>query len=185
MIEVLRLATFLVFLALGAIVAITRKRQAVIALIAYIVAIHAMLVITNHDDWPFTGYPLIEKVSRGDAEYRKVVFYGVDANGREWLVDPDAWSPVSPPVLMQWFVAVFPKLTPARQQEAGRFLLAKTDTRKPHIPGAAPDWWSYTHPAERPSGKFAKLRVYLETFTPRGKLAGAPSRRMLMLESAR
>src|SRR5260370_11109011 len=107
MMEVVPLATFLAFLSIGAVVAFTRGRTRIVAvnlLLVYVLGLHALLLVTARDDWPFTIYPLIEKVSNGEGIYRKIVFYGVDDTGREWPVDPDAWSPVSPPVLMQWSV---------------------------------------------------------------------------------
>ena len=188
MIELLRLATFAVFLGLGAWVAFarTRRRRAVQLLILYVLGIHGAVVLTGRDDWPFTGYPLIQKRSRGDEVYREIVFYGVDARGREWEVDPRAWQPASRPVLMQWFVTVFPRLDTAQRERAGAFLLAKAEqarTRKRGFTLAAPDWWDYTVPPRAPS-PFVTLRVYEERFKPRDRMRGAPAdARTLLLEA--
>lgn len=190
MIEILRLGMFVGFLLLGGGVALAKgqlRRRAVHALILYILGIHALLLMAARDAWPLTTYPLITKVSHADTVYRKIVFYGVDAAGREWPADPDSWSPVSPPVLMQWVVSVLPKLPADQKSVAGRFLLARAEQRRSAIvrneripkqrflgPLAAPDWWIYSRPAATSATPFVSLRVYVEEFTPRGKLAGRP-----------
>jgi hypothetical protein len=198
MADLLRLATFVAFLALGALVVRTSgaaRRRAVNALIAYVLAIHALLLAARSDDWPFTLYPLIVKLSDGNGDYRKITFFGVDAAGREWAVDPDAWSPVSPPVLMQWFVSTFPRLSDSDRGSAKRFLLHQADARRAAIvarsrapkrsilgPLAAPDWWDYARPAAVSPTPFVALRVYEEHFRPRERMAGVAGTRTLLLD---
>lgn len=197
--EVLRSSTFVMFLALGFLAAALRdpgrRRYAVDALILYVLAIHAFLALAGKDAWPFTTYPLIQKTSHGEREYRKIVLYGVDGGGSEWEVDPDAWSPVSPPVLMQWFVADYPALTGAEREESLRFLLRKAEQQRQrrvrHLRPAkqrllhslaAPDWWLYRRPEAVSAKPFVALRVYAEHFSPRTSLSGVAPRRELMAE---
>jgi hypothetical protein len=197
MVDILRLCTFLAFLALGARVAAasgSKRRRALDQWIAYLLAVNTFVVLTQRDDWPFTHYPLISKRSEPDRVYDKIVFRGVDALGREWDIGPEAWSPVSPPVLMQWFKATYPGLSVNARRQATAFLLDKAEaSRRAAIAGhwvgrhlwlgplAAPDWWLYRPVAAIAPSPYAGVRVYEASFRPEERvlLGTAPRERLL------
>jgi hypothetical protein len=189
MIDLIRLLMFLTFVAGCGAIAFSRtfeQRKARVQLLAaYLLVVHAALVITGRDAWPFTTYPLIQKTSRGTTVYQKYTFFGVDAAGREWPVDPDSFSPVAPAVMMQWSLGVRPRLSPDAQDRAGQFLLARAESRRRRMlagevspdgrflgPLYASDWWVYTRPEAVSPTPFAGLRLYREEFRPRDRFAG-------------
>lgn len=191
MIDILRLLMFLTFVALGGSIALSRsesRRQSLVQLLAiYVLLVHAALVMTGRDAWPFTTYPLIQKTSNGTVVYQKFTFVGVDAAGREWPLDPDSFSPVAPAVMMQWCLGIRPQLSSEQQLRAGAFLLRKAENRRQRQlsgeaspdgrflgPLYAPDWWVYSRPAATSPTPFVGLRMYREDFRPRDRFAGKP-----------
>jgi hypothetical protein len=59
-----------------------------------------------------------------------IAFRGVDARGREWDVEPLAWSPLFPQAVMGWFEVGFPRATPREREEVGRFLLERAEAAR-------------------------------------------------------
>ena len=113
----------------------------------------------------------------------RVVVAGVDGAGREWAVDPMAWSPLPSKKITDWIRTVYPRLGPAQQREAERFLLeraeaarrqalAGTTARKP--PTAGPPGRSQLaahRPAPPAPEPFVALRAYRIRWQAREVLA--------------
>jgi hypothetical protein len=120
--NLLYLGLFLFFLAIIVVIRLTRDRRAVIALFAYVIAVHAVLVFAKRDAWPFVTHGVF--LESGN-EYRPLNvprFEGVD--GR-------AWSPLNERTLGIWWLAFGRKMPVQEQDAALAFLL-----RRAHSAGA-------------------------------------------------
>lgn len=200
--DLLRFVTFLVFVWLGLRIAWTKvpevRRFRINVFLAYTFAIHLAVGVFQRDDWPFSPYPLMR--GRWDAkwQYMKVVVVGVDANGREWDVDPMAWSPVFPLVLQEWFYTQFPQLPANEKRRDAEFLFAKAENaRQQTLAGrrfgnerllgvaAAPDWWLYKRVRHTSATPFTGLRIYRELWYPERRAADPKDfKRVLIYEHA-
>lgn len=177
MIELLRMACFLLFVALGVRVLVTGqgagRRRAVNLFIAYAVAVSSVVAVSQKDAWPFSTYRLIQGLWGADRIYKQIVIRGVDGDGREWPVESLSWSPTFPLVIQEWLSRTYPRVTPAQQSRAARFLLERAEeARRLRAHGervgnerllgrfAAPDWWRYRSVAEVPPRPFVGLRAY-------------------------
>jgi hypothetical protein len=169
--SLVRLAIFVIFLMLGAAVALTWKtRYARLAEAMFIGWFSAMTLgagIANRDLWPFSSYPIIPESSE---RYREAVWYevvAVDAAGVERRIDS---SPLTRTVLQKWVERTFfGTIDDEGRRRAARFLLARANAetcRNDVILGplAAPDW--LLGPA---SGhvRAQELRIYKNGFSGR------------------
>jgi len=186
------LAAFAIFVALGVRVltsAAERRRRAINHLLAYTLGVHAFLLIAQKDAWPFSVYPMMAAVSRNRSDqHQMIVARGVDAQGREWPVDPIAWSPLYPSSTLAWFDVGYPSASAAERQSVMRFLLERAEkARRQRAAGeafignrallgplAAPDTNLYgaVSPAPMP---FRALRIYRVFWNPTA-FARDPSR---------
>jgi hypothetical protein len=193
MLHVAKFGAFVIFLGLGYRIAFLRSAQArrrgVSTLLIYLAVLHGMVTLAQRDAWPFSSYPLVMYVGRPDARASEITFRGVDAGGREWPVDPFAWSPVSPLVLKSWFTHVYPSLRDEERRRAEAFLLAKAeDARQTLARGGRlgadrilgglafpPDWGRYRRARGPVDVAFTGLRVYEVCWRP-SERAGDPAR---------
>ena len=133
MVHALRLSTFLVFIGLGLAIPLlvepARRRRAINAFLAYILALNAFVAAAQTDAWPFSPYRMMAVDARLDTARSMIAFRGVDGEGREWDVEPLAWSPLFPQAIMGWFEVVFPRATPAEREEVVRFLFERAEER--------------------------------------------------------
>jgi hypothetical protein len=196
MIEVLRMIIFLLFVALGAHVTVAGqgagRRRAVNLFIAYAVTVSSLVAVTQKDAWPFSTYKLIQGLWGADRIYKQIVILGVDGDGREWPVDPMAWSPTFPLVVQEWLSRTYPRTTPAQQLHVARFLLERAEEAR-HLrargarfgherllgPFTAPDWWRYRPVADVATGPFVGLRAY-EVDTQVGDVPSWAARRLVL-----
>lgn len=188
-IAVLQTAAFVALIALCARVALARsvdaRRKRVLHLAAYIIVAHFAIGITQKDAWPITNYRLMHGIAGPAGELSLFTFYGVDAGGREWRIDPYAWKSTSNWHLHFWFWINFTRtLTPAQQQQALAWLfrlaeqqrasLAKGDTSiSPLGVASAPEWCMFQRQTTVPAQPYRAFRVYLETFNIGGAMAEA------------
>ena len=203
MIQLVRLASFALFLALGYRLHRLRtkaaRRRGVNFLLGYMMVLSLVVGITGRDDWPFSSYPLV--VSQGTVEslISELEVVGLDANGQEWAIDPLSWSPVFPLALRGWFTRTFPRLGDDERHRAGDFLLARAEeSRRRLLRGerigserllgwaAAPPGWAVYRRKAVPATSFVALRIYHVAWRPRERLAD-PSRlsRTLLFEHPR
>src|SRR5687767_653292 len=95
--QLARLALLVAFAALGIRVRRARgaqaRRAAVHALLAYTLAVHGLAAATGADVWPFSAYPqMAVDVSDHETTYSVLELKGIDEDGREWNVEPGAFS---------------------------------------------------------------------------------------------
>ena len=172
------------FVALGACLPFLRhsglRRRAVNALILYVLALHAFVAATQTDGWPFSAYRLMAADATVHDDRRSMLaFRAVGGDGREWDVDPMAWSPLYPQAVTGWFVLHFRQATEAQKREAMGFLLEKAETaRRDRVAGlrvgnerllgplAAPDINLYRPAAAVAPEPLAALRLYEVFWTP-------------------
>jgi hypothetical protein len=185
--DALRLASFLAFIVLG--IAVLRadprvRRGRINAFLIYMFAVSLLIGVSQRDAWPFSPYPLMRGLWNAHYRYEKIVIVGTDGRGREWDIDPMAWSPIFPLVLQEWVKGTFVFLTPAEQLEAAKFLYAKAEdarlrqSRGRRVgnelllgPLTASDWWLYKRVTAVSPQPYAALRIYRDRWEPAAKLA--------------
>jgi hypothetical protein len=200
MFEVARFGVFAAFLAIGLVASVqkdvARRRFAVNVFLGYTLTVSLLIGFFQLDAWPFSTYRLANQTWRGAADrvHSKVRFFGLDASGREWEIDPSAWSPIYPVVLQFYFRDVFPKLSPAERRRVGAFLKGKAEQSRRALSGgrrfgnerllgrfAAPDWAVYARYHDVPEEPWSGIRVYREYWRPAERLRD-PSRFVRRLE---
>jgi hypothetical protein len=171
------MACFALFVALSVRVLVTRegdwRRRAVNLLIAYTVAVSTVVAVSQKDAWPFSTYRLIQGLWGANKLYTQIVIVAIDEVGREWAVDPFAWSPTFPLVVQEWVSRTYPRLTVMQQSRAASFLLQRAEEARRRRargervgnerrlgPFTAPDWWRYRSVTGVPPGAFIGLRAY-------------------------
>lgn len=179
--ELLRLGSFLVFLALGARVRRIRggapRRRAVNVLLGYSVALSLLAGATQRDDWPFSSHTIAVGRPRLDAPICMTEFSGVDASGGEWRIDPYSWSPLYDSILQFWFEQRYERLSSEAQGGVLRFLLAKAEAARARLasgkrigferrlgPAASPYWLLLPRRPAAPTA-YVRLRVQRACWT--------------------
>jgi len=157
-----------------------KRRRRVNELLVYVLVAHAAIVIAQNDAWPFATYPMMAVDSTDQtAIHNGLSFRVVDDAGREWQVDPLAWSPLYPQSVMGWFEVVYPRATDSQRNDVLRFLLARAESARLHVnrgdrfygnaallgPLAAPDTNLYA-PAPQSPRPLRALRMYRIWWTP-------------------
>ena len=147
MVELLRLATFLVFVALGLRVrraSDAARRAAVSHLVVYVLVLSALAGVLQRDDWPFTSHTIAVGRARADSRVCQTRFFGLDSSGELWHLDPYTFTPVYDSILQYWVEQALPRLDEAQRARVLSFLLAragrveKACRRRPrHRPRAA------------------------------------------------
>ena len=102
-VELLRLATFAIFVILGlayrfAAPELRRRRAGM--LISYVAFASAAAGLTQIDAWPFSNWALVHTL-RGE-EMRSWEIEAQDASGRWWTVDPRVLQPLAPEEFGVW-----------------------------------------------------------------------------------
>ena len=193
MAQALRAAPLALFLVLGCRVALARdpaiRRRRIHVLLAVFLAIQSLIAATQIDAWPFSPYRLMAAdARRRDAPMTMIALRGLDPDGREWRVDPLAWSPLYSEDVSDWFELVASRAAPVERDAVLAFLYARAEeARRLRAAGrrvgnerwlgplAAPDIF-LSPPSEGPPPQpFAGLRVYRLTWDPL-ELARDPER---------
>src|SRR5262245_52754254 len=199
MLELARLASFLLFLGLGARLRGlhgSERRRAVQIFLAYTVALGLGAGLTQVDDWPFTSHTIAVGRPRSDSRICDTEFYGVDAAGREWRLDPYAWTPVYDSILQFWVEQRLPRLPAAQRARAQAFLLERAERSRARLAqgrslgperllgrAGAPYWLLLPRHPQAPAAPFAALRAYAGCWIPAERLAGrSPASRTLSFE---
>lgn len=181
--DLARLFCFVLFLFLGGRIhfasASPDRLRRISLFIGFTLFMHLATGITQRDAWPFSPYPLMRGTWSERWQYSKVVFMGVDGGGREWPVDPMAWSPLFPLVLQEWFISYYPTLSTAEREAALQFLFEKAEMSRRFAdqgrrvggerllgPLTAPDWWLYHRHRDGSTQPLQRLRVYRELWFP-------------------
>lgn len=200
--QIARLLLSLVFVGLGLRLSFLdsapARRRGQTLLILYVVGLSLAVGLSQKDAWPFSPYPVLAEDATRSSTLERVVVAAVDEAGREWAVDPMAWSPLPSKKVTDWIRTVYPRLSPAQKREAERFLLdraeaargdARAGTRLGYRrllgPLAAPSWLLH-RPAPPAPQPFVALRAYRIRWQAREVLAD-PDRveRQLLFDTAR
>ena len=176
-----RLLSFVLFLALGVRVARAKgsnRRRAVLAFVAYVIAINAVAGITQIDNWPFTSNTLAVGRMRRDHSLRWLDLRGVDREGREWHLDPQTFTPVFYSILQNWLSSRYPRLDEGGRRASERFLVAKANEARARLaagrrigferllgPLACGYWWRLPRALETPDGDYRSIRIYRLEYT--------------------
>jgi hypothetical protein len=183
--QLIRLAMFAGFIVAGVRVIYAKpphRRRAINHLIVYILAAQAAIAIAQNEAWPFTMYPMMA-VDASDhiSPHHGLSFRVVDAAGREWPLDPLAWSPLYPQSVMGWFETGYPHADFSQRTSAMRFLLERCELARAKRAGharfygnasvlgplAAPDTNLYGE-APQSALPLRTLRVYRLVWSPAG-----------------
>src|SRR5688572_27913180 len=133
MLELLRLASFLGFLALGLGIWVTRpedapaRRRAVGRLLVYVLVLSIAVGLSQWDDWPFTSHTIAVGRARPDSRVCATGLYGLDRDDREWRLDPYSFTPVYDSILQYWLEQALGRLTEPEGGRALGFLLDRAE----------------------------------------------------------
>lgn len=174
MVELAKLAAFLLFLALGLFAA--RSRRGARYFVGYTVIISLFAGTTQLDVWPFTSYTLAAFRPRPHVTICTLKLVGVDARGGEWDVDPLSWSPHYHSIVQYWLDAQWTRLPPDQQRETLRYLARRAEQARgagerigfQRYLGAAydPYWWLLDRPAASAPTPYVALRIYRSCADP-------------------
>lgn len=181
MAELLRLGSFAVFVALGLrarAAGEAGRRRAVQLLIGYTVAVSLAAGALQRDDWPFTSHTIAVGRARADSRVCQTRFYGVDAAGTAWRLDPYTFTPVYDSILQFWIEQALPRLGEADRERALQFLLQRAERSRQRLArgraigpqrllgrAGAPYWLLLPRATEVPPSPYARLRIYSVCWT--------------------
>jgi hypothetical protein len=186
--QLLRLASFLLLLALGARVRRSRdpaaRRRAVNLLLAYVLAVSGATGVSQQDFWPFACHQIAVGRPRADSRVCQTEFYGLEASGAAWRLDPWSWTPVYDSILQFWVEQGLPRLSAAQRERALAFLLARAERSRARLAAGkplgherllgaagAPYWLLLPRRTSVPDSPFSGLRVDTACWLPSERLA--------------
>jgi hypothetical protein len=202
MVEAGKLASLLLFVVLGVRAARIKgqgRRRAITLFIAYTIGINLLSGVTQFDNWPFTSNTLATGRGNDDTRVTWLLFRGVDSHGREWPLDPQAWSPVFDSILQYWLQSRYPLLPSDQRRDADRFLVVRANAARTAMragkrfgferligPFNLGYWWQLPRVTAAPDEPFRAVRVYEAQFTNRELLRTRHfTRQRLLLEMQR
>ena len=196
MLELLRLASFLVFLALGIRVARAEgdlRRRAIHRFLLYVVVLNAAVGIAQVDDWPFTSHTIAVGRARADSKVCRTDLVGLDEAGREWRLDPYTFTPVYHSILQYWLEQATGKLSDAERGRVGAFLLQRAEESRARLHAGrplgperilgragAPYWLLLPRAPDVPSAPYAGLRAWSSCWRVADGPERALSRRLIL-----
>jgi len=186
--QLLSLGSFLLFLTLGARVRCSRepaaRRRAVNVLLACVLLVCGSAGVTQLDNWPFTSHSIAVGRPRADSRICQTQFYGLDAGGNEWRLDPWSWTPVYDSILQFWVEQNLGRLPPAGRERVLRFLLDRAERSRARLAAGrplgpqrllgragAPYWLLLPRFPQVPDASWAGLRVYRACWLPVERVA--------------
>ena len=190
MVELLRLGTFLVFVALG--LRVRRapeaaRRRAVQHLVACVLLLSALAGVLQRDDWPFTSHTIAVGRARSDSRVCQTRFFGLDAAGGEWRLDPYTFTPVYDSILQYWVEQALPRLDEAQRGRVLSFLLARAEESRQRLAAGrglgpqrllgragAPYWLLLPRAEQVPPDPYARLRIDSACWTADRALSTEP-----------
>lgn len=179
-----------------------RRRLAVSGFLVYTLGLAVFAGLTQRDLWPFTAWTLVS--GNVPQPWRTTRLVAVDAGGREFMVDPRAWEPLSVDELRAWLLQEFPGLDDRARDRVMADLLTRVNGARQRVregrppgtnarflgPLTAPLFLLHPHvwqaPEDVPAEPFAHLRYYEETWQLDGSWQGEQTvRRRLLREYPR
>ena len=175
--ELLRLGSFLAFLVLGLRIrraaAGADRRRAVHRFLAYVLVLEGAVGLSQVDDWPFTSHTIAVGRARADSRLCQTRFYGVDAAGALWRLDPYTFTPVYDSILQYWIEQAPGRLDEAQRGKALAFLLERAEESRRRLaagralgherilgPFGAPYWLLLPRSRSAPASPYSALRAY-------------------------
>jgi hypothetical protein len=145
-VDVCRLGVFVLFVALGLFVARGAQRpdgrRRVDALLAYVLAVTAVVGLVQKESWPFTQWALVSGL--GPSRIRSLHVDALDAAGRAYPVDLRVLQPLSPEELASWLYAFRSRLGRTGEQSLAHFLLERAEQGRQRLlrgERVAPNQW--------------------------------------------
>jgi hypothetical protein len=176
MADLLRLGSFLAFLALG--LRATRlpvgaeRRAAINRLLAYVLVLNVAVGALQVDDWPFTSHTIAVGRARADSRVCATGLYGLDDAGREWRLDPYSFTPVYHSILQYWLEQGLGRLSEPQRERALAFLLERAEESRRRLaagralgyerilgPAGAPYWLLLPRSLDVPASPYVGLRA--------------------------
>jgi hypothetical protein len=171
------------------------RTRAVRQLVVFVLVISAAVGCLQWDAWPFSPYHILVGRANIDKPNYMPDFYGVDAGGREWKLDPITFAPVYELTLQVWFNDHFGKLGEADRDRVLAFLLARAEATRARLAAgrtagderwlgrvlAAPHFWIPGRALAVPDTPYAGLRVYEVRRVPRAMLTDRASAQRRLL----
>lgn len=186
MLQILRLFAYLAVIATGALIAASRgrrRRAAVVFLFAYIALLDGVALATKKEMWPFGNYQAAHGRASVDVMIWRIDFVGVDAAGREWVLDPWAFDSVYRIPLQLWAFSYMRALPHDQRQQALAWLLETAERSRQRMsagkrvgaerwlgPFALPSWYALTREHAVSPEKFTALRLYHVEWTARRRV---------------
>ena len=178
--DLLRLACFAVFVALGLLAARASgradARRFTNRLIGYVLTVTAVVGLVQQESWPFTTWSLVSGTPARHMTSLEVE--GLDASGRGYVVDLRVLQPLSPEEFASWLKANESRLGAQGEESLGRFLLQRAEEGRLRLVGGrrvAPNQWllgpadapyhfhdakTWTSPAQVPASPFVGVRAF-------------------------
>jgi hypothetical protein len=178
-VEIARLGCFALFVALGLMAARTaspaRQRRRVNILIAYALAVSALVGLVQQESWPFSNWALVSHPPSRSMSSLEVQAF--DAEGHASVVDLRVLQPVPPEDLAVWMKAWVPRMDAGARAGVGRFLLQRAEEGRQRLragrrvapnqwilgPAAAPyhfhDAKTWADPAQVTAAPFTRVRA--------------------------
>ena len=199
-VSLLQLASLVAFVALCAWIPRAAdwasKRRRILMLAAYIVTSHLVIGISQKDGWPIANYRLMHGKANPGSEFWRIGFFGTDAAGREWRVDPYAWRSTSDWHLQFWFYIHFETASAADRQQVLREIYGHAERSRGFVaregrlpwpsilgPLTAPQWWLFDREQSAPPQPYRSIRVYKEAWVWKERLEnGTIGERKLLAE---
>jgi hypothetical protein len=179
--QLFRLGIFAVFVLIGATVRFgppKLRRRAVGLLVGYIAFVHTAVLLAEREAWPFVNYKILHGQADLDNRMWRLDFFGVDAAGRKWLIDPYSFEPLHKIPLQSWVRFYVPLMPKANKTQAMAFLLQKAENARQRLaerkfigyeryigPAAAPYWYLLPRNREVSAQPYRELRIDLVEWT--------------------
>jgi hypothetical protein len=176
----------------------TPRRRAVHAFLVYVLAVHGAAGVLQRDAWPFTSHTIAVGRARADSRVCRTEIAGVDADGREWPLDPYAFTPVFDSILQYWLEQSERRLAAADRARVLAFLLERAEESRARRaaggrlgpqrvlgPLGAPYWLLLPRVPATAGTPWRGLRAYSSCWRPAERLAGAAAERRLIAEHLR
>jgi len=121
--ELIRGAFFIVFLILG--FRARRSQRAALTFIAYTIAASLLIGFTQLEAWPFSNWALVHTLR--EPTMTRWDFIGIDASGREWIIDPRVMEPIAPEEFDTWMRKNFLRMSDRDRDAVARDIVQRAE----------------------------------------------------------
>ena len=121
--ELIRALFFITFVILG--LRARRSHRATLMFIAYTVAASLLVGFIQREAWPFSNWALVHTLRQHNMT--RWDFIGIDASGRQWIIDPRVLEPIAPEEFDTWMRMQFFRLTLRDRDVVARDILERAE----------------------------------------------------------